>query len=84
MSPKWKFVLNIADIWNNEDLTWDVQRNFIVRRIKRAKFYNEDDTDFVELVEELEFADDVEDFDNAWSWFYDWADANRVWVNIFS
>jgi hypothetical protein len=79
----WTYRLNIKDVFHDDNRTIIQKRDEIVRRIKRASFYNEDDTMLFDIVDELSGVEDVEEFDFVWSRFYDWADGKRVWVETF-
>lgn len=82
--PRWKHTLDIKAIWESEELSFPEKGKAIVEKIKAAPFYDAERGGELEMiVEELEDAaaeDDVDWFDQAWSAFYDWADAERVWV----
>lgn len=80
---EWEYTLRLGDIFHNEDMSFEQKRDEIVRRIKAAGFWDEDDYDLGEAVELLAEAEDVRDFDVYWDQFYDWADDNRVWVDTF-
>ena len=76
----WRFHLNLSDVFHNDELSFEQTRDEIVRRIKAANFYSEDDAQLAETVDELAETDDVSYFDFVWGAFYDWADSKRVWV----
>lgn len=81
--PRWKHTLDIKAVWQDEGLPLPEKGKAIAERIKAAPFYADGGPDLEFLVEELEDAaadDDVDWFDDAWDRFYDWADAERVWV----
>jgi hypothetical protein len=82
--PRWKHTLDIKAVWEDEEMPLPEKGKAICEKIKAAPFYPGPDGDDLEMiVEELEDAakeDDVDWFDQVWSAFYDWADANRVWV----
>ncbi len=80
--PRWKHTLDIKAIWDNEEMPLPEKGKAIVEKIKAAPFYGDDD-ELEMIVEELgdaAEADDVRWFDMVWNAFYDWADAERVWV----
>lgn len=83
---KWKHRLNVGDVFHDDELSLPEKGVVIASRIKRARFYSEDDYDLVGMVEELEDAAQAGDerwFDLVWNGIYDWADANRVWIETF-
>lgn len=81
----WRHRLEIGDVWDNDDMPLPEKGKIIIDRVKASEFWPGDDGDDLEqIIEELGDAaeeDDVDWFDLVWSAFYDWADANRVWVN---
>lgn len=77
----WKHKLDLRDIFHSEAHTFTNRRDIIVSRIQRAKFWDEDDVELVDICEELSATEDNDEFNGTWSVFYDWADANRVWVS---
>ena len=79
----WLHKLRLADVFHNDDLTLEQRRDEIVRRIKAAPFYDEEDYDLFYIVDELADTDTAEWMDQVWDAFYDWADINRVWVETF-
>ena len=66
------------------------RRDLIVGRIKMLDLYVEDydDDNFDEglwwIVDEMADVVDEDHFDLCWSVFYDWADAERVWVELWN
>lgn len=78
---RWTHRLHLGDVFHNDDMTFEARRGAIVRRIKAARFYSDDNWTLWSVVDELADTTDPEDFDNVWDAFYDWADSNRVWVD---
>lgn len=76
----WKHRLDLRDIFHSEAHSFANRRDIIVARIQRSKFWDEDDVELVDICEELSATENNDDFNGTWSVFYDWADANRVWV----
>lgn len=84
---RWKHRVALGDVFHNDDMPLPEKGGVIAQRIKAASFYSDEDYDLVNMIEELEDAardDDEHYFDLVWSAFYDWADANRVWVETFA
>jgi hypothetical protein len=81
--PTWKYTLNLADIWRDESLTFEQLRDETIRRIMGSRFYTDEDLELYEIVDELADTDTRDYFDQVWHAFYDWADAERVWVATF-
>lgn len=79
----WEYKLRLKDIWHDEDMPFEEKRDEIVRRINASRFWTEDDYHLTCAVDGLESAVDLDDFDDAWNDFYDWADDVRVWVETF-
>lgn len=76
----WKHKLDLRDIFHSEAHSFTNRRDIIVARIQRSHFWDEDDYDLTTIVDELAETEDGDDFNGPWEAFYDWADANRVWV----
>lgn len=77
----WDNKLRLGDVFHSEVLTFEQRRDAIVARIRKARWYDEDDMTLTEIVENLSCAEDTDEFDGWWSEFYDWCDAGkRVWV----
>lgn len=78
----WKHRLDLRDIFHSEAHSFTNRRDIIVARIQRSHFWDEDDYELVDIVEELSATETSEEFNGTWDVFYDWADANRVWVAL--
>jgi len=76
----WLYTLKLNDIFHNDDMPFEQKRDAIVRRIKAQKFWDPDNFELSDVMEGLEQADDVSEFDEAWGDFYDYADRERIWV----
>lgn len=80
----WKYRVDIGDLWWDESLPFPVMRDRIIERI-RAIGIPDRNGELREILEWLETADDVEDFDVAWAVLYDWADERkRLWIDLFT
>lgn len=82
----WNHKLRLADIWDDDDLPFITKRDAIVARIKKLPMYDDEgaiDSDLWWIVDELSDVIDEEDFDVVWDAFYDWADDQRVWVELW-
>lgn len=80
----WDYTLRLGDMFHDENMSFEQRRDEIVRRIRASRFWDEDDGELVTTVSDLSAAWDVDEFDQFWDKFYDWADWNRVWVETFS
>lgn len=94
----WIGTLDLADVFHNDDLSFEEKRDKIVCRIRQlpqivaaqriachhpeADSYS-DDRDHLDLVDEIEMAKTTSEFDSLWMDFYDWADVARIWVRTF-
>lgn len=76
----WLCTLKLKDIFHDETKSFEQRRDVIAARIKTAAFYDENDFELVDMVDQLEFAETAEAFNDYWAEFYNWADDNRVWV----
>jgi hypothetical protein len=85
--PVWAHRINVADIWGNQDLTFDQSRDAIVDRLRKSPWIaNRDQSGFDELgevVENLAAAENFDEFNNWWDELYDRADRDRVWIATF-
>lgn len=84
---KWKYQLNLAHIFHNEERTLADRTRIIVENIKGRswylKFEEREKEEMDQILEELQDAADENDtewWDSVWSAFYDIADAEGVWV----
>lgn len=91
--PQWNHTFDVKDIWQArkaDKITLAELTKGIHSRLKNLasnpKFETdltlEDVVDSFEYLVEAGDEVDVEDFDIYWNDFYDWADANLVWVKI--
>lgn len=83
MTNTWKHTLDLRDIFHSDAHSFTNRRDIIVARIKRSPFWDAEGLagyDLCEIAEELSDARDTDEFDRWWNDFYDWCDANRVWV----
>lgn len=81
--PRWDHTLKLKDIFHNDELPFEKKRDEIVRRIKSSKFYDKDNYDLWNVVDDLSRAKNVAEFDQDWDAFYDYADSARIWVETF-
>src|SRR5271166_3314801 len=79
--PSWAHHLKLADVFHNDDLTFEEKRDAIVRRIRASAWFKKYDEfdDLPMFVEELAEAEGNGSFNSVWSEIYDIADADRVW-----
>jgi hypothetical protein len=83
--PVWAHKINLADVFHNDDLTFEQKRDAIVARIRATTWFKDCDEydELPQYTEELADAPDVRAFDFVWSEIYDIADADRVWIATF-
>lgn len=91
----WSGSFSVADIFHDDDMPMVDKITEVVRRIKAAPFFDTEDDELVEIVEEMEWIAEganqrssydelADEFDCVWDGFYDWCDLNgRVWVETF-
>lgn len=80
---RWKYKLRVGDVFHDDEKSLAEKGQVIAARIKAAPFWEGNRDELEPLVDELVDAADAEDehwFDLVWDAFYDWADAERVWV----
>lgn len=82
--PIWAHRVNVADIWNDDDLAFEQKRDGIAARLKASSWLKgRDEFDAVVIaVEGLEQAEDYDEFNGWWDELYDHADFDRVWIAI--
>ena len=86
----WTATLEVADLFRAyEDAEESHEAFFAVRdglaeRIRAASFYDEEDYELVDLVEELGDVGDASWFDDVFGRIYDWADDHRIWIETAS
>jgi hypothetical protein len=92
----WKETINVEKQFSKylendeiEDRDFLEIRNQIVEILHESKQYKNEipdenyQTKFRDLVLELENAEEVEEFDFAWSEIYDYCDENLIWIKTF-
>jgi hypothetical protein len=80
--PIWDGTLRLADVFHNDNLTFEQKRDAIVQRVRATAWFKgkDESDDLVYLVEELAETEDNASFNLLWSDLYDFADADRVWI----
>jgi hypothetical protein len=92
---KWKLTLNVSDLWRkaeNRELPVDEFKQLLHKKLtsftsKVDRFIGSDGVyEYTELVDELDYSefDDYDDFDYWLSSFYNFCDANRIWLETYS
>ncbi len=84
----WKHNFDIKEEWKNaEDRNISVNQfsKNLGTRIVQSPFYNREDNELMDIVDEFFSLGDAtwDDFDVVWDQFYNWADRNSVWVRTF-
>lgn len=79
--PAWKYTIRLADVWKNEDLTFEQRRDEIALRLKNSTWASGNPL-VAELAFDLSQAKDAADFDDIWNDVYDEADRDRAWIAI--
>ena len=77
--PIWKHTVNLADVFHNDELTFERSRDRIVG-ILRGHRWAKDNHLLVDLLEELADTTTVDEFNEVWDVIYDEADYDRVWI----
>lgn len=81
--PVWEYTINLADVFHNDDMTFEQRRDAIVSRIRNSGWPSTGSYTLRQLVDELAEAQDTDEFDGPWDLIYDEADADRVWIQTF-
>ena len=85
--PVWDRRINVADVFRNEDLTFEQRRDAIVARLRKSPWITDRDQDgfdqLGDVVENLATAEGEEEFNGWWDELYDHADYDRVWIATF-
>ena len=84
---QWRHTIKLGDVFTGFDKhdpeAFIGARDTITKRIREAKFWDTEDFELVGVVEALEQSEDLSEFHDYWSQFYDWADFNLVWVETW-
>lgn len=81
-AKQWDHTFHIADIWKNDELTFEQRRDAITKRMRRQPWFEVFEED-CGIISDLEAAEDPDDWDEWWDQFYDWCDdGKRVWVKL--
>lgn len=86
MARGWKHHIDLHDIWQDDDPDFELRRSLIVQRIRGSLVYDafRADDRLEDILNELDDTETEDDFDWVWSDFYDWADDNRVWIELWT
>lgn len=79
---RWKYTINLADVFHSDTLTFEQKRDVIVERLRNSQWFKTkgEFDDLPQFVDELAGTSDEDAFDGVWSSIYDEADADRVWI----
>jgi hypothetical protein len=80
--PIWLDKINLADVFHNEEMSFEQRRDVIVQRIRRSGWPDRNSSVY-DLIDELADCETGNEFDGPWSLIYDEADADRVWIATF-
>lgn len=87
--PKWLYTLDLSDVFHADDVPLPTKARTIADRIEKSRFFDKAWTsalsDVADQLRDLaeDERDDVEEFDLIMNDLYDYADAERVWVDTF-
>ena len=84
MPRPWKHHIDVHDIWQDDTIEFKERRDKIVERIEASSAWDKDDETIVDLLDELAYTDHEGEFDCVWDAIYDWADDNRVWIELWT
>lgn len=82
---RWRKTIDVAAIFANFDPDADDiadTRDDIVAILERdlASDLANNDYGLEQVIDGLRYAETLDEFNEAWDYFYDWADDERVWV----
>lgn len=77
--PIWDRKFDVSDVFHNESMTFEQRRDAICSRPRAHPWFAEN-RELENIVEELEFSEDGDEFDGPWDALYDEADYDRVWI----
>ncbi len=85
----WQYVIRLGDVFRNEGMTFEQRRDAIVDRLCGSDWYqayaDADDPTLWELVNELSYAEDFDEFNDTWSSIYDLADdGHQAWIDVWT
>lgn len=73
----WRHIIELYDLFHeNEDKPFTDLRDGVCDRLAASAAAIPED-----LIDDLRYTQDEDEFDEAWQYVYDWADSNRVWLN---
>ena len=89
--------IEISGIWNkykdkeieSDQEIFEQARNEICNALKKyndkiLKIFGEDILyEYEEIIEQLEYSENLEEFNNFWNDFYDFCDAYRIWMYVY-
>jgi len=84
----WKYQINLADIFENveeqpiELTAMEIYQRFASFMEKHSEMF-EDDYSTEDTIDNLKYCESVEEIDSLLSELYDFADANRIWINTW-
>jgi hypothetical protein len=79
---EWVKTVDVSSVFHNDDMDFDDKVDAIVD-IFRKEFPSDISDlywELADILECLESATDVDDFDSIWNEMYDWADENHIWI----
>ena len=79
--PVWYETIDVRDVWGSDD-HWTQKRDQVVAIFRKSRWYK-DSFQVQDLVDELEEALNVYEFDSIWNSIYDEADRDRIWIATF-
>lgn len=84
----WKYQINLADIFENveeqpiELTAMEIYQRFASFMENHSEMF-EDDYSTEDTIDHLKYCESVEEIDSLLSELYDFADANRIWINTW-
>lgn len=84
--PVWKYKIMLSDVFHNETMTLPEIRDTIVKRIRRSRWFKdqEEHSDLEVLLDDLAKSTSAAEFDDTWNEIYELANDERAWIDTMS
>lgn len=80
---RWMETVDLSLVWHDDALSLADKARYIAGQLNACALVDSDLEDLTDELMDAAREGDDEWFDSVWSGIYDWADDNRVWINIW-